>query len=108
MHACHKLKILFFLFVIFIFFIFALDNHKQPSKQLTTRSALLLIDLYQHEVRPITEGFVQCRFEPSCSEYSKECLKIYGFPDGFIFSAYRIIRCQNNVPRHTFDPPTRK
>jgi putative membrane protein insertion efficiency factor len=58
--------------------------------------AILLIKIYQN-----TLGFVfpqACRFYPSCSEYSIQALKRYGFFKGGWLSMRRVLRC------HPFNP----
>ena len=34
-----------------------------------------------------------CAFDPSCSNFSKQCIKIYGMPKGVALSADRLTRC---------------
>ncbi len=68
--------------------------------------AIFLIWIYQHTVSPIFRLIgINCRFYPTCSEYSKECFKKHGFLKGFLLSVRRISRCHpwggsgiDNVP----------
>lgn len=50
------------------------------------------IKLYQRSVAPLLGA--NCRFFPSCSEYSIMAVKKYGALKGAWFSFRRIIRCQ--------------
>lgn len=34
-----------------------------------------------------------CRFQPTCSEYSKEAFRLHGYVKGAILTAYRLLRC---------------
>jgi putative membrane protein insertion efficiency factor len=53
--------------------------------------AITLIRLYKYLLSPLLPG--RCRFYPTCSEYSIEALKRYGFLKGVYLSFKRIIRC---------------
>ncbi len=44
-----------------------------------------------------------CRFMPSCSEYSKDALKRYGFIKGCFISFRRIMKC-NLLSKGGYDP----
>ena len=50
-----------------------------------------LIKLYQYLVSPIIGP--SCRYLPTCSEYSIEALKTYGFSKGLLLSLKRIMSC---------------
>ena len=53
--------------------------------------AILLIKLYQKCISPYSPGC--CRFIPTCSNYSIEAIKKYGFFKGVLLGAKRIIKC---------------
>lgn len=61
---------------------------KPPS--LAGRLALALIGGYQStaKYRPPV-----CRFQPSCSEYTRQAIVKYGFLQGSAMGAWRICRC---------------
>ncbi len=68
--------------------------------------ALFCIRCYQRMISPFVGSC--CRFHPSCSEYSLEAFRRFGFFRGLILTLYRILRCQpfssggvDNVP-HKF------
>ncbi|MBE3072322.1 MAG: membrane protein insertion efficiency factor YidD [Acidobacteria bacterium] len=51
--------------------------------------------------------FVQCRYRPTCSEYSVEAVRRFGIRRGLILTARRVLSCRPPVPRGTFDPVPR-
>ena len=55
------------------------------------RCALLLIRLYQRTISRIFPP--SCRFHPSCSQYSYEAIKRYGFFRGIGLGIKRLSRC---------------
>jgi putative membrane protein insertion efficiency factor len=58
--------------------------------------AMALIRLYQLTLSPLLPP--SCRFEPSCSHYSYDAIKRFGFVKGGWLSIKRISRC------HPFHP----
>jgi len=56
-----------------------------------SRIAIFLIKLYQKRISPMKPR--SCRFHPSCSEYSIQAFKKYGFIKGGYLSIRRILRC---------------
>jgi putative membrane protein insertion efficiency factor len=46
---------------------------------------------------------MSCRFTPSCSQYSIDAIRKYGFMKGFYLSLRRILRCHPFHPGG-FDP----
>ena len=67
---------------------------------------MVTIRLYQLTLSPIIKslGF-ECRYYPSCSEYSKECFKTYPTWKALIKSSKRILRC-NPLFEGGIDLPT--
>ena len=57
---------------------------------------IFFITIYQKYLSPLKPA--TCRFYPSCSEYSLQALKRYGFLKGLQLSFTRILRC------HPFNP----
>ena len=47
--------------------------------------------LYQYLISPLIP--ISCRFNPTCSQYSKEAILKYGIFKGLILSIKRIIKC---------------
>jgi putative membrane protein insertion efficiency factor len=66
------------------------------------RLAARLVRVYQVVLRPLLPP--ACRFEPSCSEYSRQVLLTHGLAGGAWLSIRRITRCH---PWHAggYDPP---
>tara|TARA_B100000965_G_scaffold43125_8_gene31636 strand:- start:11768 stop:11998 length:231 start_codon:yes stop_codon:yes gene_type:complete len=47
--------------------------------------------LYQYLISPLIP--ISCRFDPTCSQYSKEAIIKHGIFKGYILSIKRIIKC---------------
>jgi putative membrane protein insertion efficiency factor len=62
---------------------------------------ILLIKLYRYLISPLLP--LSCRFTPTCSEYSIDAIKKYGFLKGFHLSFRRILRC-HPFNRGGYDP----
>ena len=56
-----------------------------------TKILIKLIRIYQYFLSPITGH--SCRYLPTCSEYSIEALKTFGFLKGSYLSLKRILSC---------------
>jgi hypothetical protein len=52
---------------------------------------LLLLRAYQYTLRPLLGA--NCRFYPSCSDYTREAIERYGAARGSWLAARRIARC---------------
>lgn len=50
------------------------------------------IRLYQRWLSPLLGR--HCRFEPSCSQYAAEAIKLHGAIKGVGLAAWRLLRCQ--------------
>ena len=66
-----------------------------------THLLINLIKIYKFVISPILGN--SCRFAPTCSEYSIDALKTYGFFKGLILSLKRILSC-NPWGSGGFDP----
>jgi hypothetical protein len=62
---------------------------------------LALIKMYQFLISPLLGN--NCRFEPTCSQYSFESVKKYGFFKGIYLSIKRISKC-HPWGKEGFDP----
>ena len=62
---------------------------------------LLVLRAYQYTLRPLLGA--NCRFYPSCSDYSREAIERYGAARGSWLAVRRIARCH---PYHAggYDP----
>ena len=57
---------------------------------------MALIRAYQRFISPVMGG--NCRFHPTCSEYTRQAVERYGAAKGLWLGAKRISRC------HPFNP----
>lgn len=62
-----------------------------PNCGLLGRCAVFLIRIYQVLISPLLGP--RCRFYPSCSRYTAEAIRQYGFFRGGWLGARRIVRC---------------
>ena len=56
-----------------------------------TQLLIKLIKIYKYIISPLIGP--SCRYLPTCSEYSIDALKNYGFTRGLLLSFKRIISC---------------
>ena len=63
-----------------------------------------MLKLYQKSISPVVKqmGF-ECKFYPSCSEYTKQAIEKYGVIKGCIYGIKRIIKC-NPFSKGGYDP----
>ena len=66
-----------------------------------SRLLILLVQIYQWTLRPFIGA--QCRFEPSCSHYAIEALRVHGAARGGVLAVGRVMRCNPWRPGG-FDP----
>ena len=64
-----------------------------------------LIYFYKHAISPFTPA--SCRFEPTCSSYFAEALKIHGLFKGSFLGTKRILSC-NPWGKTGYDPVPEK
>lgn len=62
-----------------------------PRRRWATRPFIGLVRVYQYAVSPWLGG--NCRFEPTCSQYTIEALERYGVLRGGWLAIRRIGRC---------------
>ena len=70
------------------------------------RLAMGALRIYQRLVSPLLRAVFrsECRFYPSCSEYSRQALLRYGLARGLRMTAFRLCRCHPFHPGG-YDPP---
>ncbi len=66
---------------------------------------IILIRFYQQGISPFLPS--NCRFEPTCSAYFIDALKIHGFFYGFYLGTKRILKC-NPWGKTGYDPVPEK
>ena len=84
--------------------IFTIDIFSAPSKQVSARLCTKIIYFYQILCSPLLKGHIQCRYCPSCSEFSKQAVLTHGFAKGIFLSLKRIFSCTKDVPLGTMNP----
>tara|TARA_B100001778_G_C18358764_1_gene525428 strand:- start:160 stop:402 length:243 start_codon:yes stop_codon:yes gene_type:complete len=73
--------------------------------RIITYPIIACIKIYQLFISPIIGQ--NCRYLPTCSEYTIECLKKFGIIKGFFLSIKRISRC-HPLGSHGYDPVPNK
>ena len=58
----------------------------------SARVLIGLIRIYQWTISPLLPNC--CRFEPTCSRYAVEALRVHGFWRGSCLTVWRLLRCQ--------------
>ncbi len=82
-----------------------LDTLRSPDNQIIASLYVHGVeDFYQPVFRPLEEGREECRYIPTCSEYSVIAVKRFGFWRGLSLSIHRIRSCTLDVPMGTHDP----
>jgi putative membrane protein insertion efficiency factor len=76
-------------------------SESSTGSRWTVRGALALIHAYQLLISPFTGG--ACRFEPSCSAYALEAIRVHGAWRGLALAIRRVSRC-HPFAGHGFDP----
>jgi putative membrane protein insertion efficiency factor len=79
-----------------------LQEHGEVEHDIGVKAALSILTFYKTQISPILPR--SCRYVPTCSEYSMEAYKRYGFFKGSTLTLYRICRC-NPLGGSGYDPP---
>ncbi len=90
--------------VILVSTLLFLDTKRKPEKQATSAAYIYFVEIYQANISPLMADYVNCRYIPTCSDYSIEAVQKHGFPEGVKLSVKRISSCQPDVPKGTHDP----
>jgi len=80
------------------------DSLRLPEQQVSARAYVWLVDIYQGHVSPRMRSYVRCRYQPTCSEYSRLAVARHGLAEGLMMSVRRTLSCQPSVPLGTPDP----
>ena len=68
---------------------------------------LVLIRFYQYAISPWLPK--NCRYEPTCSQYMVEALKLHGPFKGLFLGTKRLLRCNPFTnEKYTYDPVPKK
>lgn len=68
------------------------------------RLLLIFIDFYQKNISLwFKNKNINCKFYPTCSEYTKQAIEKYGALKGTVLGMFRIIRC-NPFSKGGYDP----
>ena len=59
--------------------------------KISTNISISTINLYKYLISPLLGN--NCRYLPTCSEYTKESIKKYGVIKGFWLGLKRIVKC---------------
>jgi putative membrane protein insertion efficiency factor len=94
-----------YLAVFALFVAAAAGDALQPAdRQISARAYVGLVEFYQADISPKLRSYIRCRYEPTCSEYSKQAVERFGILGGLVLSWRRIRSCRRPVPLGTFDP----
>jgi hypothetical protein len=74
-------------------------------KKIVIFPLVIIIRFYQEAISPFTPA--ACRFEPTCSTYFLDALKIHGLFYGILLGVKRIISC-NPWGKNGYDPVPEK
>jgi putative component of membrane protein insertase Oxa1/YidC/SpoIIIJ protein YidD len=80
------------------------DARRAPADQLSTRAWIAGVHAYRAVGHPLLEGRIQCRYEPTCSEYSIQAVERFGIRRGLAMTFRRLESCKVDVPLGTYDP----
>ena len=70
--------------------------------KIITNILIGIIKVYRMFISPYLAP--SCRYLPTCSEYTIDCLKTYGLMKGFFKATKRILSCHPFSKRKSFDP----
>ena len=89
-----------------VLLLIVVDLQRAPADQWSTRASIAGIHVYQATLsRWYTAAGVQCRFQPTCSQYGEACIRRFGAAKGGWMAMKRVLRCGPWTPRGTLDPP---
>ena len=68
------------------------------------KQLIKMINFYQRNLSPyFKEKGINCKYNPTCSEYTKQAIEKYGAVKGIILGIKRILRC-NPFSKGGYDP----
>lgn len=87
-----------------LFALAAFDAARPSASQVTARMYVRLVEMYQQHGRALSSRIFQCRFRPTCSEYSRQAVSKHGIAGGLRLTWTRLASCRGQVPLGTPDP----
>jgi hypothetical protein len=82
----------------------AWDTGRRPESQVTATLYIGAVRAYEASLGPVMARAVQCRFRPTCSQYSIEAVRRFGIRKGLVLTVKRVSSCRPSVPAGTYDP----
>lgn len=82
----------------------AWDTGRGPESQATAKLYISAVRTYEAVLGPALALAAQCRFRPTCSQYSIEAVRRFGIRRGLVLTAKRVLSCRPGVPPGTPDP----
>ncbi|HSS78525.1 MAG TPA: membrane protein insertion efficiency factor YidD [Thermoanaerobaculia bacterium] len=106
MDATPRRRLKIWLAVLAACLLLVFDLSRPPREQLSARTLLGAIHLYQRTLSPRMGALgVRCRFTPTCSHYGEGAIQKYGAWKGSWLAAWRVLRCGPWTRAGTVDLP---
>ena len=81
------------------------DWSRPPRRQVSVALyQRIVIGGYRVILKPLSDRFIRCPFQPTCSMYSEKAMHVHGFPKGLWLTTGRLFRCMPWVRAGTRDP----
>lgn len=80
------------------------DTFQAPANQISSHVYVAGVHVYRSVGHKLLEGRIQCRYQPTCSQFSIEAVRTHGLRKGLELTARRIHSCKVEVPLGTYDP----
>lgn len=80
------------------------DSMRPPKDQIFARAYIQAVLEYQKYGRPLSRKIIQCRYRPTCSQYSLEAVERFGIGRGLALTLRRLVSCRGNIVPGTPDP----
>ena len=84
---------------------------RHPLQRALAAPFTLIVGFYRRFISPFKPPM--CRFEPSCSAYAEEALRVHVLPRALLLTIWRLLRCQplcrggyDPVPPRRLSPPS--
>ncbi|MEP7362087.1 MAG: membrane protein insertion efficiency factor YidD [Acidobacteriota bacterium] len=104
MRQCLKRPESYLAAVLLLLVLAGVDATREPSHQFTARAYVGAVEAYQRYLRPASSMIFQCRYRPTCSEYSRQAVARHGIATGLRLTWNRLVSCRSSVALGTLDP----